>query len=78
MPDQTTPDLSRREGVSARLIRLADGNDWGFSRPTIRLIPKVITELDRLGRPVERITVEIAFGYPLGVQQLDRRGAVRL
>jgi hypothetical protein len=70
MPNQTMPDLSRREGVSARLIRLADGNDWGFSRPTVRLIPKVITELDRLGRPVERITVEIAFGYPLDVQRL--------
>lgn len=70
MPEQTTPDSSRREGIPARLIRLADGNDWGFSRPTVRLIPKVITDLDRLGRPVERITVEIGFGYPLDVQQL--------
>lgn len=68
MPDRPTPDHTRREGVPARPVRLADGLDWGFARPTVRLTPEVVTETDRLGRPVERVTVRVGFGYPPAVR----------
>lgn len=70
MSEIPTPDSSRRDGISARPIRLADGRDWGFSRPTVRLSPEVVTSQDRLGRPVERVSVSFGFGYPLDLLRL--------
>ena len=77
MFERMTPDSTRREDVPARPVRLADGADWGFSRPTVRLFPEVVAEVDRLGRPVERVTVGIGFGYPPETQRLidEVRGA---
>lgn len=65
-----TPDSTRRCHVAARPIRLADGALWGFERPTDRFFPMVVTDLDRLGRPAERVTLGTEFGYPLEVQRL--------
>jgi hypothetical protein len=70
MCDRPTPESTRREGVPVRPIRLADGSDWGFLRPAVRLTPRVVSDLDKLGRPVERISVEVGFGYPPEVQAL--------
>jgi hypothetical protein len=70
MADRPTPNATRREEVPARMIRLADGNYWGFARPTVRLTPMVATDLDRLGRKVEHVTVAIGFGYPPMIERL--------
>lgn len=70
MSDRPTPDSSRREGVPARSIRLSDGADWGFLRPAVRLTPKVVRDHDRLGRPSERVSVAVEFGYPPEIQGL--------
>ena len=64
------PESTRREEILARPIRLSDGGHWGFSRPTARLFPQVVSGLDRLGRPVERVSVVLGFGYPLEVERL--------
>lgn len=70
MPERITPDTTRRGEIPARPVRLSDGRDWGFSRPTVRLSPRVVRGFDQLGRPVERVTAETGFGYPPGVQSL--------
>lgn len=70
MSEPLTPDLTRRDGVPAHPIRLADGAEWGLALPTVRITPKVITEVDSLGRPVDRVTVEVGFGHPPGVRRL--------
>lgn len=70
MTETPTPDSSRRDGIPVRPIRLADGRDWGFSRPTARLSPAVHAGQDRLGRPVERISVATGFGYPLEISRM--------
>ena len=70
MSERMTPDSTRREGILARPIRLAGGACWGFSRPTVRIFPEVVIDRDRLGRPVERVTVGIEFGYPLETERL--------
>ena len=46
MSERMTPDSTRREEIPARPVRLADGADWGFSRPTVRLFPEVVTGID--------------------------------
>ncbi len=70
MTERITPDSTRREGISARPIRLADGAAWGFSGPTVRLFPRVVREVDPLGRLVERIAVGVRFGFPPEAQTL--------
>ena len=70
MIDLPTPEETRFDGVSCHPIRLADGNTWGFANPTIRLRPKVICGVDRLGRPAETIAVAMEFGYSLEIQRL--------
>ncbi len=84
MSERITPDSTRREEIPARPVRLADGADWGFARPTVRLFPEVVTGIDRLGRPVERVSVGIEFGYPPearrlidGVRSACEHGTVR-
>jgi hypothetical protein len=69
MCEHPTPESSRRDGVPACAIRLADGNDWSFAKPTVRLTPRVEIQPDRFGRPVERTIVELAFGYPPSIQR---------
>lgn len=70
MPERMTPDSTRREGVPARPVRLADGAAWGFARPTVRLYPRVAVTADPLGRPVGRVTVGVGFGHTPEVQRL--------
>jgi hypothetical protein len=69
MCEQSAPASTRRNGVPACTIRLADGNDWSFAEPTVRLTPRVEIQLDQFGRPVERTIVEQAFGYPPSIQR---------
>lgn len=70
MPEPITPDSTRRDEIPSRPVRLADGADWCFARPTVRLFPAVVTAIDPLGRPVERVSVGIGFGYPAEVRRL--------
>jgi len=70
MSERLTPDLTRRDGVPAHSFRLADGAEWGLALPTVRITPKVVTEVDSLGRPIERVIVEVGFGHPSGVRRL--------
>ncbi len=64
------PEQTRREDVTSRPVRLADGHDWGFARPSRRLIPTVVEGMDLLGRRTETIAVRPGFGHPLEIQRL--------
>ncbi len=70
MDDRPTPDRTRREGVEAFPIILADGNAWGLSLPSPRLRPRVLRGLDALGRPTEAICVSAEFGHPIAIRRL--------
>ena len=70
MVGRPTPQSTRREGIPSQSFRLADCELWGFARPTIRLSPKVVKSLDVMGRPRERICVELGFGYPYEIERL--------
>jgi len=70
MVDTPSPEKTRRPGVEALFIGLADGNDWGLALPSIRLSPRVVEEVDSLGRPTSRIEVRTRIGYPLEITQL--------
>jgi hypothetical protein len=77
MDISTLPDRTRREGVEACSILLADGNRWGFALPSPRLRPEVIEGVDALGRPSRTIRLISEFGYPLEIRRLidDLRSA---
>jgi hypothetical protein len=66
----TSPDRSRREGVDAFPILLADGNRWGFALPAPRLKPEVVDGVDGLGRPSRTIRLVSEFGYPPEIRKL--------
>lgn len=70
MSNRPTPETTRRETVPSRTIRLSDGADWSFLCPAVRLTPRVVTETDATGRRVERVTLDIGFGYPTDVEVL--------
>ena len=80
-----SPDRTRREGVGAFSITLADGNQWGLALPSPRLRPVVIDGVDALGRPTSSIRLVSEYGYPLEIRRLiddlrsacDREEAVR-
>ena len=72
MTETPTPDSTRREGISARSVRLADGNRWGFALPSVRLKPRVIIVPDEFGRQCEHISVDAAIGHPLEIERLYR------
>ena len=72
MFNRPTPESSRRDGVPARTLRLSDGEEWGFLRPSVRLQPRVTLDHDALGRPRERITVAVGFGYAPEIEALIR------
>jgi hypothetical protein len=69
MCEHPTPESTRRDGVPACAIRLADGNDWSLAKPTVRLMPRVEVQPDQFGRPVERTIVDLTFGYPPSIQR---------
>ncbi len=66
----TSPDRSRRKGVEAFPIRLADGNRWGFALPSTRLRPEVVEGVDDLGRPSRTIRLISELGYPPAIRRL--------
>jgi hypothetical protein len=70
MDERCLPDPTRRAGVEAFPIRLADGNSWGLALPTTRLKPRVTRCVDSLGRPTETMQVETEYGYPLEIRRL--------
>jgi hypothetical protein len=72
MSQRPTPEATRRDGVPCRLIRLADGHDWGFALPSVRLKPRVKLGPDDLGRLTERICVDACYGQPPEVESLYR------
>ena len=59
-----TPESTRRIEFDSREIQLGDGARWGLARPTKRLIPKFVMDLDQVGRSVPRVVVTMSFGYP--------------
>jgi len=71
------PDRTRREGVRAYPITLADGRSWGLALPSLRLRPEVEAGVDALGRPTETIRLAAELGYPLEIRRLvaDLRAA---
>ncbi len=69
MLEHPTPDQTRRPGIPAHPIRLADGNAWGFAQPSLRLVPSVIADVDSLGRLRESIGVKTVYGYPLEIHR---------
>lgn len=77
MDISTSPDRSRREGVEAFPLLLADGNYWGFALPSPRLRPEVLEGVDGLGRPSRTIRLVSEIGYPLEIRRLidDLRSA---
>jgi hypothetical protein len=72
-----SPDRTRREGVEAFSITLADGNRWGLALPSPRLRPVVVEGVDSLGRPTNSIDLVSEYGYPLEIRRLidDLRSA---
>ena len=64
------PDRSRRPGVAACPITLADANSWGLALPSPRLRPEVVERVDSLGRPTRTIRLLVEFGYPLEIRRL--------
>ena len=70
MDARPTPETTRREGVLAAPIVLADGQPWGFARPSPRLRPVVVAGVDALGRPVEQIRVVAETVHPLEIRRL--------
>jgi hypothetical protein len=77
MVERPLPDRTRREGVEAFSIILADGNSWGLALPSLRLSPRVVEGVDSLGRPTATIRVATKLGYPLEISRLidDLRAA---
>ncbi len=74
-----SPDSTRRASVPARIISLADGQQWGLALPTPRYRPEIVPGVDGLGRPTETIRVVGWIGYSLPIERLidDLRSACR-
>lgn len=72
MTEGPTPAITRRDDISARLIRLTDGNWWGFALPSVRMKPKVTMAPDEFGRQCEHISVEVGFGHSPEIEALYR------
>ena len=70
-------DRSRRDGIDALSIPLADGNHWGLALPSTRLRPETIEGFDGLGRPSKTVRLSLGFGYPPEIRKLiqDLRSA---
>ena len=65
-----SPDRTKREGVEAVSITLADGHRWGLALPSLRLRPQVSEGVDSLGRPASKIRLVTVLGYPLEIRRL--------
>ena len=72
MNELMNPESSRRDGIAAFPIILADGQPWGFALASSRFKPEVVPGVDDLGRPVEIVRVVTEVGYPLAIRrQID-------
>jgi hypothetical protein len=60
--------MTRRPGVAARPVRLADGRDWGFVLPSIRLSPVFYDATDDSGRTITAVAPRIERTLPPAVQ----------
>jgi len=69
MDTSTSPNSTRRDGVDAFPVTLADGNQWGLALPSPRLRPEVIETVDRLGRPSTSIRLISESGYPREIRR---------
>ena len=70
MSEFPDPKSTRREGIPFVSILLADGNTWGFARPTRRLVPVIIEDEERPGRSITRVAVRVGFGYSIDISRL--------
>lgn len=70
MDDQPTPEATRRDGIHALPVLMADGRGWGLAMPSTRLRPEVVEGVDELGRPTRSIQVVAEFGYPPEIRRL--------
>jgi hypothetical protein len=62
-----SPDETRRPGVACHTLTLADGTDWGFATPSLRLRPVVRAGP---GGPEPALGTEACVGYPLEIERL--------
>ena len=56
---------SRRPEIATRAIRLADGNDWGFSLPSSRFMPKFGVDF----RSEDLLKIEIVVEHSLEIRR---------
>jgi hypothetical protein len=70
MRERQTPDATRRDGVAAHPVRLADGNVWGMALPTMRLSPRFAVATDEFGRATVRVATHAEFGHPAAIEKL--------
>ena len=68
-----TPESTRREGIRSKSIVLSDGREWGFSLPSRLIRPRISDSFDAFGRRLDRVTVEVVFGFPLFIRRLIDR-----
>ena len=59
---------TRLPDVPYHTIRLADGNDWGFSLPGRRVVPSVVRSRDALGGTIESVSARTEVSYPLEIR----------
>jgi hypothetical protein len=70
MSSPTHAERTRREGVSAVEIILADGESWGLALPSRRLYPITRLETDAFGGRKTCIDLVIRIGYPIEMRRL--------
>jgi hypothetical protein len=63
-----SPETTRRPGVVTRPVRLADGREWGFFLPTLRLIPAFHGMRDETGRSITAVSYRVEANLPLAAQ----------
>lgn len=63
------PERTRREGVEAAPVRLADGRAWGLALPSPRWRPEVVQGIDALGRPTLSIQLVPGAAYSLEIRR---------
>lgn len=67
MSKRPSPSETRLPDTPAHLLRLSDGDTWGFALPGPRLVPTVVRVTDPLGRTTESISARVETGYPLEI-----------
>lgn len=73
MNPQLSPELTRREGVRALPVRLADGQEWGLALPTTQFEPR-FRDSGEDGQPI--IEVLTCPGYAPAIETQIRKLAL--